>query len=187
MKGLIAALLFIALFGCVQKPAPVSSQTATVAPEDRLAIAVEYVAVPKMTVYARPDVASEVTGQYGLKEAISVLSRNGEWAEIRTFDGIGWVKQADLATAEQSDAVDTSVPRFYVEPTKVPFSTRGEIWIQARVNTDGEIIETKTTKNTTGMAALANANETALKNAKFYPMVDKGARKTFIYEHRVYY
>ena len=53
--------------------------------------------------------------------------------------------------------------------------------------TDGAVVEVKTIKNTTGSNALASANEAALQQALFYPMVDKGTRKTFIYEHRVYY
>ena len=186
MKRSFAALLLLLAAACMQKPAPVTEST-TVAPDERLAIAVEYVGVPSMNVYARPAADAEVIGSYGLKEAISVLSKNGEWTEIRTFDGIGWVKQADLIGGEAADALDTTTPRFYVAPVAVPFKTRGEIWLQAKVNTDGLVVEVTPTKNTTGSVALANANADALKAARFYPMVDKGTRKTFIYEHRVYY
>lgn len=187
MKLFVTALILFVAFGCVQKPAPVHSESTTVAEDEQLAIAVEYVAVPKMNVYARPAADAEITGTYGLKEAISVLERKGEWTRIRTFDGNGWVRQADLMTAQAADGVDTNVPRFYVEPVEVPFSTRGEIWLQCKVNTDGDVIEVKVMNNTTGSVALANANAEALKVAKFYPMIDKGTRKVFTYEHRVYY
>lgn len=187
MKRVIIALLLISAIACMQKPAPVSNQSTTVSPDEQLAIAVEYVAVPSMKVYAQPDAAAEVTGSYGLKEAISILERKGEWTRIRTFDGAGWVKQADLMNADIADKTDTNIPRFYVEPQQVPFSTRGEIWMQAKVNTDGDVVDVKLIKNTTGSNALANANVDSLKVAKFYPMIDKGTRKTFTYEHRVYY
>ena len=188
MKSFLTALILIAAVGCMQKPAPVSNQSTTVAEDEQLAVAVEYVAVPSMTVYARPAADAEVVGSYGLKEAISILEKKGEWVRIRTFNGSGWVKQADLMPADVADKTDTTIPRFYVEPQQIPFSTRGEIWMQCKVNTDGEVVEVKVTNNTTGSAALANANADAMKAAKFYPMVDKGgARKTFTYEHRVYY
>ena len=187
MKPFVTALILLAVLGCMQKPAPVSTQSTTVPPDEQLAIAVEYVAVPQATVYARPAPDAQVIGSYGFTEAISVLEKKGDWTRIRTFDGTGWVKQADLMTGEQSKTVEPNVPRFYVEPAKIPFHTSGEIWLQAKVNTDGEVIDVQTTKNTTGSIALGNANADALKAAKFYPMVDSGSRKTFMYEHRVYY
>lgn len=179
-------MVVVAAVACTQKPTP-ANQPATVAADEQLAIAVEYVAVPSMKVYARPAEDAEVIGSYGLKEAISVLERNGAWSRIRTFDGDGWVKQADLMIAEVADQTDTNIPRFYVEPKQIPFSTHGEIWLQAQVNTDGDVIGVKLTKNTTGFTALGDANADALKSAKFFPMIDKGTRKTFVYEHRVYY
>jgi hypothetical protein len=184
----IAALvLIVALLGCTRKPAPVATDTQPVDPSERLAIAVEYVAVPSASVYARPALDAEVVGSYGFSEAISILEKKPEWCLVRTFDGSGWIRQTDLATGNQVDKVDTTTPRFYVEPKQIPFRTRGEIWMQAKVNTDGAVVEVKTIKNTTGSMALANANADALMQASFYPMVDKGTRKTFIYEHRVYY
>lgn len=188
MKRFVPVVLFLALAACARNtPVPVSGESTSIAPGEQLAIAVEYVAVPSLTVRVRPAVDAEVTGSYGFKEAISVLERRGEWTRIRTFDGDGWVKQADLMNAAQADDAATSVPRFYIAPAAIPFSTAGEIWLQAKVNTDGDVVEATVTKNTTGVAALANANADALKAAKFYPLVDKGSRKTFVYEHRVYY
>lgn len=188
MRQLLAAILVLSVVACVQKPSPVAEMT-TVAPAERPAIDVQYVGVPSMIVYARPDPAAPQTGSYGLSEAISILERKGEWSMIRTYDGTGWVKSADLFTADQRDQffADTT-PRFYVAPAAVPFSgRRGEIILQAKVNTDGDVIQVTTVKNTTGSAAAADANAEALKAAKFYPMVEKLSRKTFTYEHHVYY
>lgn len=188
MKHVFVALLIgVAAFGCMQRPTPVAG-TQTVAPADRPAIAVEYVQVPAMQVYERPALDAAVTGSYGLSEAISVLERKGDWKMIRTFDGTGWVKAIDLASAEEIARIDMTEPRFYVAPAQVPPGrARGEIAFQARVNTDGYVVEVKMTKNTTRNQALADANGTALQNAVFYPMVDKGQRKVFTYEHHVYY
>ena len=184
---LIAALILIAAAGCTQKPAPVASDTAPVDPTEQMAIAVEYVAVPKANVYARPALDAPMIGTYGMTEAISVLEKKGEWAMIRTFSGTGWVKQADLVAGEVLEKMDTVTPRFYVPPVEVPSRSSGELWFQAKVNTDGDVVEVKTIKNTTGSQAVADANAKALEVAKFYPMIDKGQHKTFIYEHRGYY
>ena len=189
MRHLFIALLILsAVTGCMQKPAPVTSDDKPVAPAERLAIAVEYVQVPEMQVYERPSADAAVTGSYGLSEAISILENRGDWKMIRTFDGTGWVRAADLAAAEVIAKVDLTTPRFFVEPQRIEDSrARGEIAIQAKVNTDGAVVETKTVKNTTGVPSLARANETALQTAKFYPLVDKGSRKMFVYEYKVYY
>ena len=186
MKHTLAVLLLV-LAGCMQRPAPVTNDTAPKDPAERAAIAVEFVAVPSMTVYRNDTVNSEVVGRYGLNEAISVLERKGEWSLIRTFAGTGWVKSAELMTGAQSAKLDTTTPRFYVAPRAIPFNASGELWMQAKVNTDGAVVEVKTVKNTLRSQALVDANIAALKEAKFYPMIDKGARKVFIYEHRVYY
>jgi outer membrane biosynthesis protein TonB len=188
MKHLLVALTLLILTACVQRPAPVSSETASVDPADRLAIAVEYVAVPKAIVYARPAVDAPVVDSFGLTEAVSVLEKNKEWCLVRTFSGSGWVKQSDLVAGNVAETMDTTTPRFYVLPAVVPAPrTRGEILMQAKVNTDGEVVEVKLLKNTTGSDAIAKANSDALKAAKFYPMVDKGQHKSFVYEHNVYY
>jgi hypothetical protein len=183
----ITIALLLVLAGCTQKPAPVASNTAPATPAERLAIAVEYVAVPVMKVHARPADDSPVVGSYGFSEAVSVLEKKGEWNEVRTFDGSGWAKAIDMMNAEKRAQIDPLTPRFYQEPAKIPWGRHGELTFQAKVNTDGQVVEVKLTKNTTGSDAIANANSDALKQALFYPMVDQGSRKTFIYEYRVYY
>ncbi len=186
LKHVAFALLI--LTACVQRPAPVASDTQNVPPDEKLAIAVEYVAVPSLTVYERPALDAAVTGSYGLSEAISVLEVKGDWKMIRTFDGTGWARATDLLPADQLAKIDLNVPRFYVAPAPVSAPrARGELAFQAKVNTDGAVVEVKATRNTTGSQSLADQNAAALQKAQFYPMVDKGARKTFIYEHHVYY
>jgi hypothetical protein len=183
----IAALILVAVAGCTQKPAPVASDTTPVEPSERLAIAVEYVAVPKAIVYARPAIDAQEVGSYGLTEAVSILEKKGEWCYVRTFSGAGWIRQADLVAGDVAEKMDTTTPRFYVPPRTIPFNADGELWLQAKVNTEGDVVEVKTVKNTTGSRVLEDANATALKEARFYPMIEKGTRKTFLYEHRVYY
>lgn len=188
MKHLaIALLVVLAAFACTQKPAPIASDTTEVPLAERTAIAVEYVVVPKAIVYTRPDATSPVVDTYGLTEAVSILEKKGGWCLVRTYSGAGWVKQADLVVGSVANNMDTTTPRFYVEPREIPFTADGELWLQAKVNTEGDVVEVKTIKNTTRSSALETANADALKEAKFYPMIEKGTRKTFVYEHRIYY
>lgn len=187
MKRFALVALVLIAAACTQKPAPVASDTTPVDPADRMAIAVEYVAVPKAIVYARPALDAPVVDGYGLTEAVSILEKKGEWCLVRTYSGTGWVKQTDLVTGAVAEKMDTTTPRFFIPPKEVLFNANGEIWLQAKVNTDGDVVEVKTIKNTTRSTVLENANVEALKVAKFYPIIDKGTRKTFMYEHRIYY
>jgi len=188
MKQLFVTLLILVAAACTQQPAPVAREAVPVDPSQRAAIDVLYVAVPTMYVYEQPAPNTRVVGSYGLSEAVSVLEKKGDWTLVRTFTGAGWVPASDLMTGAQLDKLAAdATPRFYVAPVAVPFRARGEIILQAKVNTDGSVVEVKAVKNTTGSVALADSNASALMAAKFYPLVDKGARKTFVYEHHVYY
>ena len=124
-KHILAALVLFAA-ACMQKPAPVANDTAPVDPGERYAIAVEYVAVPKATVYARPALDANAVGEYGLTEAVSILEKKGDWCLVRTFSGSGWIQQADLVPGNVAETMDTTTPRFYVAPTAVPFFPSGE-------------------------------------------------------------
>ena len=185
MKTLIAVFTLLFLFSCVQRPAPVATHTAT----ERLAIAIQYVAVPSMKVFSAPNDASELKTQYGYKETVSILARNGAWVEVRTFDDSGWAHANELMAADEAAKLaNDKTPRFVSPPTAIPATgVRGEIDFNAKVNTDGEVVDVQVVKNTTGIKSLADQNAQALKSARFYPLVDKGQRMTFTYEHRVYY
>ena len=184
-KTITFLIAFILLFSCTQKPAPVAQATD---PADRLAVAIQYVNLPQINVYKAPDLNAEVTTVYRYGETVSVLEFKGEWAQVRTVDGTGWVQRANLMTGEDlQKLVESQVPRFLTPPMTITSARHGEIILQAKVNTDGEVTEVKTVKNTTGDDRLAYDNANALLNARFYPMVQKGQRFTFTYEHKVAY
>ena len=185
MKTTIALLVtLLALAACVQqRPA-----AQPVEPPARTAIAIEYVAVPTMTVYAQPAADAPIVTTYAIAETVSVLAKQGEWSEIRTTDGTGWVHAKDLISGQQQAELDKNpVPRFFTEPAAVPARAFGEITLLAKVNTDGDVVEVQTLKNTTRNAKLAEANAAALRQARFYPLLQKGQRMTFTYEHKVTY
>lgn len=188
-RTILLIALFLA-FACARKPAPVATETnARAAAWERMAIDIKYVAAPKMDVFAQPRADAPLLTQYGIGETVSILARQGEWCEIRTTEGSGWVKAADLMTAEEAKAViGNPTPRFLVQPAPINERARGEIVLAAKVNTDGEVIEVKTVKNSTGVPSLADANAASLRASRFYPMIgEKGQRMTFTYEYKVYY
>jgi len=184
-KTSMILIAFILLFSCTQKPAPITQAND---PADRLAIAIQYVGVPQVNVYTAPDLNSSVDSVYRYGETVSVLSFKGDWAELRTSRGSGWVSKKELMTAaELQQLVESQVPRFLTPPVAIPSARHGQITMQAKVNTDGEVIQVTPVKNTTGDSQLALDNANALLNARFYPMVQKGQRFTFTYEHNVTY
>lgn len=185
MKSKIVLLVVLLLVACeTKRQVPVAA-----ADEPRKAIEILYVGVPNMSVYAQPNDVSPVITTYAYTETVSILARQGQWVEVRTVDGSGWSHANELIKAAEAEKLgkDTS-PRFMTAPVPVPKpNARGEIAYEAKVNTDGAVVDVKTTKNTTGSEPLALANAEALKQARFYPMIQNKQHVAFTYQHHVYY
>ena len=184
MKRALLSLLLVAV-AC--KSETVVTDTGPM--ETREPVAVRYVGAPELPVREQPNDTAPVIATYQNGEAISVLVDKGEWVEVRTGDRAGWAKAADLTTAEAKEEAEANPqPKFRVMPLPVSApSARGEIYIEADVNSDGEVVSLRTITNTTGSGALQAQNEAALRQAKFYPIVQDGERKPFKYYHRVTY
>lgn len=180
-----AVALVLFLVACTQEQ-PV---TATTPLEMREALRVEYVGAPELPVREKPDESSAVVATYQNGEAVSILAEQGDWVEIRTGAGTGWAKKSDLATAtEQQAHEEDPQPKFRVMPLPVSApGAKGEIYLEADVNSDGEVMDVRTISNTTGLPLLAKQNSDALRTAKFYPIVIRGEAKPFKYYHRVTY
>lgn len=168
-----------------------SSRVPAVPPADtpRPAIDIQYVGVASIKVYAEPTEVAPVVTTYGYTETVSILARKGDWVEVRTGEGSGWARAADLMGAEQVEPIlKNPSPRLATAPVAIPNPrARGEIVIEAKVNTNGEVVSVRVVKNTTGLQKLADANAAALQQAKFYPMVQKGRRLAFTYGYDVTY
>jgi TonB family protein len=180
-------LVTLALLLCAcRSDAPV---TDTVVADTREPISILYVGAPELHVREQPNENAAVIATYGNSEAVSVLADKGEWVEVRTGDRAGWAKKSDLTTAEgKVEAEENPQPKFRTMPMPVSApSARGEVYIEADVNTDGEVTSARIIVNSTGNTALGLQNVEALKHAKFFPIVVKGERKQFKYYHRVTY
>jgi uncharacterized protein YgiM (DUF1202 family) len=184
MKRFAFFAVVLALAAC-NEAAPPSTDTAS----ERAAIAVEYVRGDGLIVHAKPSDASPVLANFTSGESVSILAKQGEWAEVRMPDGSGWARISSLSKAvEAQHEEDNATPRFRKAPSPVTQpSAHGEIIIEAMVNTDGDVTSVKVTRNTTGSDALAFKNSAEIKSAKFEPIVQKGRRREFIYEYRVHY
>jgi hypothetical protein len=157
--------------------------------DTRESIATQYVGVADLPVHSQPADITPVITHYKHGESISVLSHKREWAEVRTATGNGWVHQKDLVSAEEAaSSKDNPNPKFEHPPSPVTApSAHGTIYIEADVNTDGEVTNTILITNTTGSPDLAEKNAEALKRSKFYPIMIRGERKPFKYDYRVDY
>lgn len=161
--------------------------TATIDTRDPIEVA--YVGAPELQVHAKADDASAVATTFLNGESVSILSRKGDWVEVRTAGGSGWAHAADLTNAANATKEEANpTPRFKSPPSPiVQPNAHGTVYIEANVNDQGEITSTKVITNTTGSEGLAAQNEAALKRASFYPIVQKGHRTPFIYYYRVDY
>ena len=147
----------------------------------------KHVTAPELRVHAKPDDASPVVTTFENGESVAIMSKKGDWFEVRTGDSTGWAHAADLGSAAEAQAKGEDVKfRLFPAPVSNP-SAHGEIYLQADVNTDGDVTAVKILENTTGNDALAAENAVALRQAKFYPIVKGGERKPFQYFHRVSY
>lgn len=182
MKIKISILVVLLLVACGTK------RSVPVASGPRVAIAIAYVGVPSLDIHTQPNDVAPVITTYGYTETVSVLARQGDWVEVRTVDGSGWARAKELIGAADAAAAKAETPRFMVPPIPVPNNgRRGELGFEAKVNTDGEVVEVKAVKNTTGSQPLAVANAEALKSARFYPLIQNKTHVAFTYQHHVYY
>ena len=177
-----AVLALLILTSCGEKTQPFLEKTDTRAP-----IARRYVIGPELPVYEKPDETSRVIATYQNEERVAILAEKGEWVEIRVGDRSGWARKEHVGDAVETLS-DNLVARFQKAPPSVTnLTAKGELYIEADVNTDGDVINTRVLHNTTGSDALAAQNEAALRQAKFYPIVKAGERQPFKYYHRVTY
>lgn len=178
------AILLVFLTACSPETPAVPEPTDTREP-----IEVLYVGAPELPVRAQANDTAERIATYQSGESVSVLAKQGEWVEIRTGERAGWVRATDLQTAEQkASGDDNPQPKFQRMPLPISApSAKGEIYIEADVNTDGDVVATRILNNSTGSDLLARQNADQLKLAKFFPLTVKGERKMFKYYHRVTY
>ena len=181
-RFLIALLALSAALACGPEPLPEPTDT-------RQPIGIAYVTGPELPVYAQPNETAPVVSKYQNGERVSILVRQGEWVEIRTGDTSGWVQAKDIGSGREAQHhEDNPSARFIKPPGAVTnLQATGEIYIEADVNTDGDVVATRIITNTTGSELLAAQNAAALRQAKFYPIVQSGERKPFKYYHRVSY
>lgn len=181
----VSLLLAAALLACSRERTVVPTETI----DTRESTGMLYVTAPTADVRAKADTSAEVVATYQNGESLPVLGSKGEWTEVRVGNGSGWAKTADLGSAEaKAQAEDNPEVKFRVMPLPVSApGAHGEIYLEADVNTDGDVLLVRTIVNTTGSPALAEQNAQALRTAKFHPIVIKGERKPFKYDHKVTY
>src|SRR6266849_5990670 len=178
--------LLITLAAAFACGAPESTQKV----DTRAAIAIYYVTAPELKVHAAPSDQAAVLTKFLNGESAAVLSRrNDDWVEVRTANGSGWAHMSELGSADAAKQTsDNPSPRFEKVPAPISApSTHGTIYIEANVNTDGQVTSAKIITNTTGSDELGQRNIQALEQARFYPIVVKGEKKPFVYYYRVDY
>lgn len=176
------ALLILLLAACSREQAAPPTDT-------REPIDVAYVTGPELRVHAQPSDASPLLVKFENGESVSVMSKRGEWVEVRTGDRTGWAHNGNLGTGKEAKEQEENPQvrfRRFPSPVSNP-AAHGAIYFLADVNTDGDVVNVRVLENNTGSELLAVQNAAALRAAKFYPIVKNGERKPFQYFHRVTY
>ena len=140
---ILHSALCILFLACSHPEGP--AKTTDAATDTREPMAVEYVKGSELAIHAKPDDASAVVTKYQASEAVSILSRQGDWVEVRTAFGSGWAKAGELATGGEMTASsaggDNNAPRFIVppEPVSQP-GAAGELVLEADVSSNGDVV-----------------------------------------------
>lgn len=180
----IATLTALTLLACSGKEPAVAEPTDT-----RQPIEVLYVTSPELQVRAQANDNATLIATYQNAEAIPILAKQGDWAEVRTGDRSGWTHLSDLGSPDQAAKQEADPRARFVQPPMpvTNLTARGEVYLEASVNTDGDVTDVRVITNTTGSDSLAAANSAALREAKFYPITQRGEKRPFKYYHKVTY
>src|SRR4051794_35827675 len=91
-EGLLCVILLVVLAACAKQ----ESQEVT---DTRDPIAIQYVGAPEAPVHKWAKEDSPVIAKFLNGESVSIMSRRGDWVEVRTAGATGFVHAADLADA----------------------------------------------------------------------------------------
>ena len=182
MRGVTLILVLVFAAACAQEESLVTTDT-------REPIDFAYVTGMELKVHTKPDDNSPVIATYQSGEGISILEKRGDWIQLRVGEKAGWARSAGLGSAAAAKMQSENPTARFREPapTVPSVSARGDIYLEADVNVNGEVFAVRVLSNSTGNDELARQNAEALKKAKFFPIVQKGTRKPFKYYHRVSY
>ncbi|HEX3578878.1 MAG TPA: SH3 domain-containing protein [Thermoanaerobaculia bacterium] len=183
MKRALFIIAVAGLAACDNEPKAEATDT-------RMPIEVQYVRESALKIHTKALDDAPVVTTYQHGESVSVLSRRGAWAEVRTATGSGWVRANELVDAAEATKAegDNVKPHFTREPQPVTQpGVHGDVVLEADVNTDGLVTNVRTIRNTTGSMSLETRNAESLRHALFTPLVRRGRREAFVYEHRVHY
>ena len=88
--------------------------------DTREPIAVQYVGAPELLVHKWATDGSPVVTKFLNGESVAILSRRGDWVEVRTITGSGFAHAADLTTGAEAKSEEANpTARFRVAPSPV--------------------------------------------------------------------
>jgi hypothetical protein len=175
--ALALALASILAAGCGSPEAPPE-------PPPRETIAVKFAAGDLEIRDAPNDDAALIT-TYKTGEAVSILTENGEWSEIKiSYEKSGWARSASLVASKAEAGSVVGAIRFRIPPAPVTQpGVRGIIVLEATVNVHGDVTGVKTLENTTGRKDIEARTADSLRAAKFFPLLQDGKAQQFVYEY----
>jgi TonB family protein len=174
---LAIATTMLLLPGCAKKEE-------VVVPPARETIAIKYAAT-EVEVKEEPNAESPTKATFKVGESVSIVGGNEEWDEIKLgFEKFGWVPKTNLAaTREEISSTEDNI-RFRIPPEPVTSpGIRGQIIIEASVNTYGDVVGVRVKQNTTRRPDIEQQTLASIKAAKFYPLMSEGKAKPFVYTY----
>lgn len=161
-----------------------------VIPPTRETIAIKFAAADLEIREAANETAPVITKRR-ITEPVSIVSEKEGWSEVKlTIDQFGWVKTAELVNDKHDAGSTKDNIRLRVPPAEVKERGRrgSEIWIKVAVNSYGDVTDSRMWKNTTGKPELVELHRNAIRQAKFYPMMNEGGSTSpFNWDYKIQY
>lgn len=191
-------LLLLVAFACATPPPPPPAVSPEPEPVVETKPAVEpvigtvTVTATALNVRREASTDADVVLQAKKGERLDVLSRDESWVKVRLATGeSGWVAARFVSDGQAKKKAKGGCPSdsdfaFTKTPT-LAFSDRpakGQVVVDATVNTKGDVTSTKLVSNTTGDETLAFLAQREIKEAKFSPPIRNCVPRTFIFTYR---
>lgn len=201
MRRVLPFLILVA-FACAAptpppEPTPIPEPVVETKPAPEAVIGTVTVTASALNVRREASTEAEVLVQAKKGEKLDVLSRDESWVKVKLAGGeSGFVAarfvsdgstKTKTASKKKSGGCPPDSDFAFTKTPTLAFSDRpakGQVVVEALVNTKGDVTSTTLVSNTTGDETLAFLAQREIKEAKFSPPIRNCVARNFIFTYR---
>lgn len=190
-------LLTLLLASCSGAPAPATlpsqAPTSSAISQGR----VKFVTAGTLNVRKLPASDGQIVMRLDRGARVEILASSGDWSQVRTSSGTGWVSTRHLADSPAHSTARTGKPSSggcqadrsfrFTRPPLLTFSENGAhglVTVEASVSAEGVVTASRVVANTTGSESLGRLAQKELGAARFDPPIRSCRPIPFIYTYK---